>query len=769
MHALSTQGEHFSGKEDNEYFESERYIATAQFGHLLELKMPEEYPGREQLSTWSLENLPFFPERYEYKIRKDSKKRFNTIKKLVNSPQIDGIYHCGDPDREGQILVDLVLRQCGNKKPVLRPQLKALTDDAILEAFRTARPNSEYRDVFNEGMSRLCLDWDFGINGSQYATLKTNARPALNIGRVIGAIVTEIYNRDTAIENFVPEDYFKVVSDVEDGFKLTSKERFAGTEQSRAEEWARRLQAGDSIVTDVQQKKVTKKPPKLFSLTSLQAAMSKRFGYKPDDTLSLAQSLYEKALISYPRSNTEYIAEDEKSSVHDVIDKINRDGYLAFRGDKSIFDDSKIDGHSAITVTGKRPAGLSDDEMTCYKLILYRFMAVFCKDPCIYNKTTVVIDNPLEQFKVSGEVLVQEGWQRFEPKKKVAPSNKDPDEDDDERTLPKVSVGDKVATDFQAVSAQTKPPKHYTVDSLGKWMENPFRKDDADDETDYKAVLAGLEVGTVATRASILEKATDKGYISLKKKAYKIEPRGRFLVETARALGIDFSAQMTANVGRQLKSVGRGEIGVMDVLNANRADVARIIREDRTVMTDSAKYGGAGEYVRKEKTEAQVYAPTGETVAFNREWGGHTFTEEEVALLLAGEEISFQAVSSKGNKYTAEGRLEKQKYKGKEFWGFKLKEREFPSEFLGHVFTEDEIETLLHGKRGHNKIVVDDLQSKKKPGKRFSAELRWKDGRIDMTFPKSNPKKKKNATKRDFGGMSPEEFISSLCRQTKRR
>ena len=609
-----------------------------------------------------------------------------------------------------------MLRQHKNDKPVIRPQLKALTDEAILDAIDSAKPNSDYSLVFAEGMTRMCFDWDYGINLSQYATLKTGARPALNIGRVIGAIVNEIYNRDAEIAAFVPEEYFKVVSDVEDGFKLTSKGRFSKDQKSDAENWADTLQAADSIVSDVQRKKVKKRPPKLFSQTTLQAAMSKRFGFKPEKTLELAQSLYEKGYTSYPRTNTEYIAEAEKSVIRAVIDKINRDGYLAFRDDKSIFDDSKIDGHSAITVTGKRPSGLSDDEMTCYKVILYRFMAVFCKDPCIYDKTTVVIDNPHEQFKVSGEVLVQEGWQRFEPKKHA--KKEDLEEDDDSsRTLPKVSVGDKVITDFKAVSAETQPPKHYTVETLGKWMENPFRKEDSTDEEDYKNILAGLEIGTVATRANILEKAVDKGYIKLKKKAYYIEPRGRFLVEASRSLGIDFSAQMTANMGRNLKAVGKGTVGIMDVLNANRAEVSRIIAADRETIKDSKEYGGSGDYVKKEKTEGDVYAPTGETVSFNKEFGGHTFTEYEIAELLAGEEISFDAVSSKGYAYTATGRLAKQKYKGREFWGFKLNDREFPEEFLGHKFTEEEKGFLLQT---------------------FEADLTWSasKSKIEMSFPK---------------------------------
>jgi len=746
MHALSTQGEHFASRNNGEYEESEHYYAAAQFGHILELKMPEEYPGRENLGSWQLENLPFFPKKYEYKVRKDAKKRFETIRSLLRNSDVSQIYHCGDPDREGQILIDIVLKECGNKKPVLRPQLKALTDDAIVEAFRSAKPNSYYRDVYNEGMTRMCVDFDYGINLSRYTTLKTEARPALNVGRVIGAIVTEIYNRDTSIETFVPEEYFKVISDVEGGFKLVSKERFDAKEKDKAENWARRLQAGDSIVKDVQRKNVTKSAPKLFSQTSLQAAMSKRFGYDPEKTLQLSQSLYEKGLISYPRTNTSYIATEEKSVIRTTIEKINAKGYLEFKDKKSIFDDSKIDGHSAITVTGKHPSSceLSDDEMNCYKAILYRFMAVFCKEPCIYDKTTVVIENPLEVFKVSGEILVQRGWQRFEPKSKKPEKKKGDEDEDDERTLPAVSVGDKIRTDFNAVSAETKPPKHYTVETLGKWMENPFRKEDATDEEDFKNILAGIEIGTSATRAGILTKATEKTYISLKKKAYHIEPRGRFLVEASKGLGIDFSASMTAEMGRRLKAVGNGNIGVMEVINTNRRDVSRIISADSKgrVVKDSEKSGGMGEYVAKEKTLAAVYQPTGEKVSFSREWGSHRFTDEEIERLLSGEEISFQMESKKGNLITIEGSLEKQKYKGKTFWGFSMKEREFPESWSGHTFTEEEKRILLKNcKKEDRMIYVEDLWSEKKK-KIYAAHLVWNKskGRIEPVFKKGSGK-----------------------------
>jgi hypothetical protein len=174
----------------------------------------------------------------------------------------------------------------------------------------------------------------------------------------------------------------------------------------------------------------------------------------------------------------------------------------------------------------------------------------------------------------------------------------------------------------------------------------------------------------------------------------------------------------------------------MEVLNTNRKEVSRVIHEDRNVKRDSKSFGGEGEYVKKEKTEAQIYAPTGKEISFSKMWGSHTFTELEIATLLAGEPITFTMKSAKSKKdVEITGRLAEQKYKGKKFWGFKMDERELSDSFLGHTFTAEERDILLNGKRGHDKITVDDLWSQKKQ-KRFSAVLQYKDGQIKMKFPK---------------------------------
>ena len=563
---MKSLGEKFT-KQD-EYYESENYYVVPLHGHILELKDFEEYPENEGKYMWSVKNLPFFPQTYEYKISRGNKKIYDTIKKLLKKDEVTEVIHCGDADREGQIIVDLVLEKLGNTKPVTRPFIKSTTPEGLQKAFAERKPNEEYINVNAEGKTRSYVDFDFGINLSRYATKRTGTKEGLNVGRVIGAIVTEIYNRDLAIEQFVPRDYFKVESDLE--IKLTSKEEFnvdakePDRAKAEAAAYAARLNAADAIVKDVKKSNQTKRSPRLFSQTDLQGAANKRFGFAPKRTLKAAQSLYEKGLITYPRTNTSYMAEGDRGMIAGTLKKLGPEFEM-----KPVFDNSKVDGHSAITPTGSYRE-VTGDELKIYQMVLDRFKAVFCKEPCTVLKTAMTIDciengsDIIETFKVSGEVPLTPGWKKYEPVSEQT------------TVLPELNVGDAVDHDFQPVAAQTKPPAHHTVTSLGKWMQNPFRKSD-EDEIDYAKMLSGMEIGTEATRAAIIDKAIAKDYIKLTKNTYTIEPNGRFLVETCRALGIDMSSVKTAEMGKNTKAVSRGERTSEEVLTEVRQEIEEII------------------------------------------------------------------------------------------------------------------------------------------------------------------------------------------------
>jgi len=568
---MKSLGEKF--EQHDEYFESENYYVVPLHGHILELKDLEEYPENEGKYMWSIKNLPFFPPVYEYKISRGNTRIYNTIKKLLKKKEVDEVIHCGDADREGQIIVDLVLENLENTKPVTRPFIKSTTVEGLRQAFAERKPNEEYVNINAEGKTRSYVDFDFGINLSRYATKRAGVKTGLNVGRVIGAIVTEIYNRDLEIENFVPRDYFKIESDLE--VKLTSKREFEADAKADAEEYAKRLNDASCIVKDVKKGKQTKRPPRLFSQTDLQGAANKRYGFSPKRTLKAAQSLYEKGLITYPRTNTSYMAEGDRPMVAAILRKMGPEFEL-----KPVFDNSKVDGHSAITPTGSYKA-VTGDEEKIYNMVLNRFRAVFCKEDCTVMKTTVAIDavedggTVIETFKVSGEVPLTEGWKKYEPVSEQT------------IVLPELKEGDHVDHDFQLVESQTKPPAHHTVTSLGKWMQSPFRKSD-EEEVDYAKMLSGMEIGTEATRAAIIDKAIAKDYIKLTKNTYTIQPNGRFLVETCRALGIDMSSVKTAEMGRNTKAVSRGEMSCYEVLDIVRKEIYDIINGDVEPIPDPA-------------------------------------------------------------------------------------------------------------------------------------------------------------------------------------
>lgn len=677
MKSLSSTGEKFISKKNNEYNESANFVVTSVFGHILELGDFEIYPENKGKDMWDEKNLPFFPRKYKYVVKKDTKDRYNTIKRLLTRTDVDEVVHCGDPDREGQVLVDIVLKSLGCKKPVTRPFLKTLTEDAILQAFKERKPNEEYRNWLNEGLARSYVDFDYGINLSRYTNSKTNAYPALNVGRVIGAIVTEIYEREKDIANFKPKIFFKVVS-TKSGIKLISKKNF--DTKKEADEYAKK--AGNlATVKSIESKNTVKQPPKLFSLTSLQAVCNERFGYSETETLKLAQSLYEKQLTSYPRSNTEYMNDDEKENVKKIIDAHNGKGELTFHNSKRVFDSSKTEGHSAIIPTVKKASGLDEKSQNCYDTILNRFKAMFTAEKAVFKNTDMEITVPgFEDFKIHGSVLKQKGWIRFEPKALK------------EKTLPDLNEGDSFPIEFKSQEAQTSPPKSYTVTTLGKWMQNPFRKDTDTEEEEYKKILSGLEIGTEATRAGILEKAVKKKYIKLKKNTYKLGERGAFLVESCKGLGIDMSKEKTAEMGKMLKAVNKGEKTISDVLQITRAEITDIIHADKNVEKDP---GSRHEVLGKcPRCGADFingkFGPycEGKCGFIMKKFRGKKLTKTQVKKLLHFEKVKLTGVSKKdgSGRYdiviipTSE--MSSFDYNGKTYYGMKF-DMEFPKDKTG--------------------------------------------------------------------------------------
>ncbi len=566
------------------YLEGEGYLVTWAFGHLFSLCDVEAYvPLPDGETRWSMENLPCFPSEFRFELRKSAdkktvdagvQKQFSVIQALCARQDVDTIVNAGDSDREGEIIVRLCVSHTGvavgdGGKAFKRLWLPDQTPQTVQEALRDLQDETAYDRLADEGFARTYIDWLYGVNLTRYATLRTGM--LLRVGRVIVPIVKAIYERDMAIRNFVSETYLAPVSKEQtngETVELVSKKKFSAQQREQAEALCKLYNETGAFVTAVKRKKDKLSAGKLYSLSKLQNVLGKKYKMSMKESLDIIQKLYEEGYLTYPRTNSEYLASAEKGKVKAILDSCRKRGYpVCFKDGKQIFDDSKIESHSALTPTYKIPAkdALSEREKQVYATVFRRFVAVFCEEDCIVSKTEITVSvGDLESFTLKGMVIVQPGWTKFDDR-----SQKD-------RVLPMLEKGDTVQICFQPTEKETSPPKHYTIETLNNYLKNPFKEEkaaakeaaeaegEADDAEDYRAIFEGLELGTEATRTGIIDNARNSGYIALKKDVYTILPDGEFLVESLERMGIVMDKYKTSELGRALKAVYHGTMTVDD-------------------------------------------------------------------------------------------------------------------------------------------------------------------------------------------------------------
>ena len=591
------------------YYIGQNYIVSWAFGHLFSLADIETYsPTRD--NRWTLDNLPCFPTEFKFELRKADnkkgvdagvKKQFGIISTLCNRPDVDTIVNAGDADREGEIIVRLCVNNAlKSEKAQKRLWLPDQTPETVAKAITEMKDESEYDNLAGEGFARTYIDWLYGVNLTRYATIKTGK--LLRVGRVIAPIVRAIYDRDMEIRNFTPEKYYVISSAEEtkgEKIELTSKQKFTKDELLKAEDTAKLYNDTGAVVTDVTSKKDKILPGKLFSLSTLQNVLGEKYKMNMTESLSIIQKLYEEGYLTYPRTNSEYLATAEKDKMRSIISNIAKLGYpVKFKDSKLIFDDSKIEAHSALTPTYKIPPRekLSDAENKVYSTVFRRFVAVFCADECVAQKSEIKIKvGELEEFSLKGTVILEKGWTKYDDYTKK------------DKILPNLSVGDQVNIDFKPAEKQTTPPKHYTITTLNNYLKNPFKDDKAkakeleesgevDDADDYRAIFEGLELGTEATRSGIIENAKKSGYIALKKDVYTILPGGEHFIESLGRLSISMDKYKTSELGKALKKVYRGEITVDDSVRLAQNEIAEVFKSGKgtpptIVGVDTGKYG----------------------------------------------------------------------------------------------------------------------------------------------------------------------------------
>ena len=443
------------------YYEGNGYQVTWTFGHLCELKNPEEYSP--YWKAWSLAALPMVPERFGIRLKEGVEEQFNVIEQLF--AKAERIINCGDAGQEGELIQRWVMQKAGATCPVERLWISSMTEEAIREGFARLRPQSDYQGLYEAGLCRAIGDWLLGMNATRLYTLKygdnnrrRGAQP-LSIGRVQTPTLAMIVERQHEIQNFQPEPYWvlstiyrdvtftaRLEADDEDdkpqnndetegkspANKSLSKRGFTNREEAEAA--LKAIEGTPFTVQKVTQKKGTEAPPRLFDLTSLQVECNKKFGYGADLTLQLIQQLYENKFTTYPRVDTTYLPDDMYDRCPAILKGI-RDYHVGrtqpltqwleplrhapLRKSKKVFDNAKITDHHAIIPTGVLPQGLTDVQRNVYDLIVQRFVAVFYPD-CRFATTTVDGEAAGIPFRASGKVIVEEGWRVLFPKANAA-------------------------------------------------------------------------------------------------------------------------------------------------------------------------------------------------------------------------------------------------------------------------------------------------------------------------------------------------------------
>lgn len=522
------------------YMEGNGYQVTWTFGHLCELKEPNDYS--ENWKHWSLAALPMIPLRFGIKLIPDDgiKKQFATIERLYS--QADEIINCGDAGQEGELIQRWVMQKANVKCPVKRLWISSMTDEAIKQGFQELKEQVDYQPLYLAGLSRAIGDWLLGMNATRLYTLKYGQnRQVLSIGRVQTPTLALIVNRQKEIENFKPETYWVLATIYRDTQFTATSGKFTSKEEG--EQAFATIEGKPFFITNVQKKKGTDAPPHLYDLTSLQVDCNKKFGYSAETTLNIIQSLYEKKFTTYPRVDTQYLSDDIYPKCPQILNGVSQckidsqPKYMELVKNlaaisaklpksKKVFDTSKVTDHHAIIPTGVPVNGLTNMEQNVFDLIATRFISVFYPD-CKFSTTTVLGEVDKIEFKVIGKEILEPGW-RVVYNKDTNTNDDDEKKSDEERTLPTFTKGENGPHTPTLTEKQTTPPKYYTEATLLRAMETAGKF--VDDE-ELRAALKENGIGRPSSRAGIIETLFKRKYIRRERKNLLATPTGVELID----------------------------------------------------------------------------------------------------------------------------------------------------------------------------------------------------------------------------------------------
>lgn len=595
------------------YMEGNGYQVTWTFGHLCELKEPNDYS--ENWKHWSLAALPMIPPRFGIKLIEDEgiKKQFAVIEKLYHAA--DEIINCGDAGQEGELIQRWVMQKAGVKCPVKRLWISSMTDEAIREGFASLKEQDVYQPLYLAGLSRAIGDWLLGMNATRLYTLKYGNNnygkgQVLSIGRVQTPTLALIVQRQKEINNFKPEPYWVLATVYRDTQFTATKGKFTSKEEG--EKAFSTIEGKPFTITSVTKKKGTEQPKQLYDLTSLQVDCNRKYGYSAEMTLNTIQSLYEKKLTTYPRVDTQYLPDDVYPKCPQTMNGLFQTAFAGKRPyaelvkalggkplpkSKRVFDGSKVTDHHAIIPTGIPPQGLTDAEKNVYDLIARRFIAAFYPD-CKFSTTTVIGEVDGIEFKVTGKEILDQGWRVVFATPNAAKEKGITDEQSagngdtsakdssavepvSEVTLPSFTKGETGPHTPTLTEKQTTPPKHYTEASLLRAMETAGKL--VDDDT-LRAALKENGIGRPSSRAGIIETLFKRHYICRKRKNLEATETGIALIDTIREKLL-ISAELTGIWEKKLRDIEHKKYDAGQFINELKEQINNIVND---VLADNS-------------------------------------------------------------------------------------------------------------------------------------------------------------------------------------
>lgn len=520
------------------YMQGNNYIVTWCVGHLIELAMPEVYD--EKYKKWDMNNLPFIPDAWKYSVKKETSKQYKVVKSLLCSDDVDEVICGTDAGREGELIFRHVYNMSGSKKPIKRLWESSMEDTALRHGFNNLKDGMDYKNLYYAALARERIDYLAGMNFSPLISLLYGGEGTyFSIGRVQTPTLNIVNMRENEISNFVKEKYY-VVHIKKEGLDAVSEHI---KDKSVAEKMQKDCENNNAIVKSVEKKLNKVAMPKMYDLTTLQRDANRLYGFTADKTLKITQKLYETKYVTYPRTDSAYLTEDMKNAAVDVSEKMLQLFSIdtVVQINDKVFNDKKVSDHHAIIPTKTVPdiGSLSNDEQKVYSLIAMRLLCSMNK-PYIYESTSIMLECSGYEFKSNANVVKDKGFKGIEEyfKKKYKADTKE----NEENSCIEVSIEEGSSIDCvssELIEAYTKPPAHYTEDTLLSAMEKAGAKD-MSDEVERKGI------GTPATRAEIIEKLVKRGYVVREKKNILVTDKGKYLIKVApeRIKSVDFTVDM---------------------------------------------------------------------------------------------------------------------------------------------------------------------------------------------------------------------------------